>query len=350
MGPRSPWGGLLHRGYIQSWNFTIERRLPLDMVGSVAYVGTRTIHQMMDRNINVTGPGLGVTTANLPLFKAYGKTINTPMWDGIGYGAYDSLQTILQKSYSKGLFIRASYTFQKALNMADEDGYTGLRMWNWEPMIARNYGPAGYDRTQQFTLGTNYELPFGKGKRFGINNTAMDLVAGGWKVSGVFVAYTGTPFTVTGTGSSLQCGNNGCPQTADQIAPVRKLGGLGPGNPYYDPMSFRDPAFLFVASNPVYRPGTTGYGILRGPGYWRLNPAVFKNFKITERVNAEFRAESSNLTNTPQWNNPSGSSASLRLRPDGSLDTSLADPLRNFMCITGANTGREIRFGLRVAF
>ena len=86
MGPRSPWGGMLHRGYIQSWNATLERKLPFDMVGSVAYVATRTIHQLMDININTVGPGLGTTTANLPLAKAYGRTIATNMWDGWGYG------------------------------------------------------------------------------------------------------------------------------------------------------------------------------------------------------------------------------------------------------------------------
>jgi hypothetical protein len=67
MGPRSPWGGHLNRGYIQSWNLTFERRLPWEMIGSVGYVATRTINQLLDRNINTVGPGLGITTANLPL-------------------------------------------------------------------------------------------------------------------------------------------------------------------------------------------------------------------------------------------------------------------------------------------
>ena len=75
MGPRSPWGGQIHRGYIQSWNGTFERQLPLQMIGSVGYVATRTIHQLIDRNINTVGPGIGTTTANLPLAKLYGRTI-----------------------------------------------------------------------------------------------------------------------------------------------------------------------------------------------------------------------------------------------------------------------------------
>jgi outer membrane receptor protein involved in Fe transport len=59
MGPRSPWAGELHRGYIQSWNVTVERRLPGDFVSSIAYVGNSTVHQLADRDINAAGPGMG---------------------------------------------------------------------------------------------------------------------------------------------------------------------------------------------------------------------------------------------------------------------------------------------------
>lgn len=348
MGPRSPWGGMLHRGYIQSWNLTLERKLPWQMVGSAGYVATRTIHQMIDININTVGPGLGTSTANLPLAKLYGRTITTNMWDGWATGKYDSLQATLQKNFTHGLFVQTAYTFGKARNYADDDGWVGLRLWNWGPMIRRNYGPAGYDRTHAFTTGWNYELPVGRGKKFGLDNRVADLVAGGWKVAGTFVAYTGTPFYASGSASSLQC--IGCTQTADIVAPIRKLGGKGPQNPYYDPLSFRDPLFSFSAANPVYRPGNSGWGILRGPGYWRLNPAVFKEFAIKEKLRAEFRAESNNITNSPIWSNPNGGSASMRLNPDGTLNTTIANPTGNFMSITGASTGRDIRFGLRLAF
>src|SRR6185503_8537941 len=96
MGPRSPWGGMLHRGYIMSWNGTIERQLPGSMVGSVGYVATRTIHQMIDRNINSAGPGSNVNpAASLPLAQLYGRTIASNMWDGIGVSNYHSLQVLI---------------------------------------------------------------------------------------------------------------------------------------------------------------------------------------------------------------------------------------------------------------
>jgi outer membrane receptor protein involved in Fe transport len=353
MGPRSPWGGLLHRGYIMSWNGTLERQLPWQMVGSVGYVATRTIHQLIDRNINVGGPGTGALPLNtvLPLGILYNKTISANMWDGIGFANYHSLQALLQKNFTHGLMLRTSYTFGKALGMAAEDGWTALDGgWNWEPVMRRNYSPLSYDRTHMFTTGWNYEMPVGKGKKLNIDNKLLDAVAGGWKISGTFVAYSGTPFSVSGSGNSLQAANNNT-QTADQIGPIVKIDQeRGPGKLYYDPTAFMDPlvyqnAIFSATGTRIYRYGSMGRNSLRGPGYWQLSPAIYKNFKIKEKVNTEFRAESTNFTNTPIWGNPSAGSATPTRNADGSISA-----LNNFMSITGASTGRQFRFGLRVAF
>jgi hypothetical protein len=348
MGPRSPWAGHLNRGYIQSWNFILERQLPWNIVASAGYVATRTIKQLMDRNINTVGPGLGVSTANLPLARAHGRTIAANMWDGWGYGAYDSLQVNVRKSFSDGLFMTVAYTFGKALNMADDTGWAGPKAFNWEPMLARNYSPASYDRRHMFTTGWIYEMPFGKGRKFNIENKVADFIAGGWRLSGMFSAYSGTPFTVTGSAASLQC--IGCTQTAHQIGPVKKLGGKGPQQPYYDPSSFRDPLFYFNPANPQYIPGSMGINRLYGPGFWRLDPGLFKNFRVTEKLNMEFRAESYNVTAARRWGNPNGFAGNMRLRPDGSLNTDFPFPLNNFMCITTADSSRQFRFGLRLSF
>jgi hypothetical protein len=355
MGPRSPWAGPLHRGYIQSFNFTVERQLPWDMVGNAAYVGTRTIHQMMDIDINTAGPGTGASqatiNASLPLAILYGRTNNANMWDGWANGTYNALQASLNKSFSKGLLIKSAYTFSKTLNYADDDGWQGTRYYNWLPVLRRNYVPAGYDRTHMFTVGWVYELPVGKGLKYNMSGIA-DKVLGGWKINGTFAKYSGTAFSISGSNGSLLCAR-GCTQTADQIAPVAKIDQeRGAGKLYYDPMSFRDPLWQF-AKDGIYRFGSTGPQILRGPGYWRLNPAVYKSFKATERVSAEFRVEAFNITNTPIWNNPNSGSGSLRLDPNtGALRTDIpyATALSNFMCITGASTGRQVRLGLRIAF
>jgi hypothetical protein len=342
---RSPWGGLINRGYIQSWNFTVQRKLPLDLVGSVGYVGTRTVHQLLERNINVAGPGT-LNNNQLPLARLYGRTTVANMWDGYGPGSYHSLQATLDRSFAKGLFVKMSYTWSKTLNMADDDGTAGLAMWHWEPMIHRNYAPAGYDRRHMFTVGWMYELPFGRGKKFNMTGP-LDYVLGGWRINGVFSAYTGTPFSMTADAASLRCaGTNACPQTVDLIAPVRKIdNGRGPGQPYYDPNSFYEPLWGFSSQNPVYRPGTTGRNFLYGPGFWRVDPMISKVFKVRERFETELRFEAVNGTNTPRWNNPSTGMGNIQRDASGRVTNYL-----NFMSITGAGSLRTARLGLRLTF
>jgi hypothetical protein len=302
---------------------------------------------MLYRNINTLGPGGGVDTRNLPLAKLYGKTVAGYMWDGFGYGTYNSLQVTLSKAFSKGLYLQGAYTWGRYMNMAEEDGWAAPAGWQWEPMIARNYAPSGEDRRHSFVMSWVYELPVGQGKRYHLSGIA-DKAVGGWKLNGGFVAYSGTPFTVSGSSSAERCGGSGaCTTTADQIAPVKKIDTeRGPGKLYYDPMSFRDPLFSFNAANPVYRPGTMGLRALYGPGFWQVAGAIYKDFRITERIRTEFRVEAPNFTNTPIWSNPNAGSGSMTLNPDGSLKA-----LNNFMCITGtSHNPRQFRFGLRVQF
>jgi hypothetical protein len=356
MGPRGPWPGPLHRGYIQSFNFTIERQLPWDSVANIAYVGTRTVHQLIQRDINTAGLGTGINQAtilrSLPMAILYGRTNGVPMWDGWAYGTYNALQASLNKSFTKGLLIKVAYTFSKTLNFADDDGNTAVFTWEWDPILKRNYGPAGYDRTHMFTVGWLYELPFGKGLKYNLSGAAA-AIAGGWKINGTFAAYTGTPYWVTGSSQTTRCARGCGTNGADIVGPITKIDEeRGAGKPYLDPMAFRDPLWQFNKDG-IYRFGTIGRGILHGPGYWQLSPAVYKTFKIAERVESEFRMESFNFTNTPRWNNPNGGAGSMRLDPNtGALRTDIpyATALGNFMTITGASTGRQFRFGMRVSF
>jgi hypothetical protein len=350
MGPRSPWGGQIHRGYTQSWNFTIERKLPMDAVGSVAYVGTKTVHQLLDLNINTDLPGQDLNPNNRFLAKLYGqpKTIGMNMWDGFGSAFYNSLQASLNKNLSHGLFLKMAYTFSKSLSMADDDGWQGLPYWNTD--YKRNYAPSGYDRRHMFTTAWVYEIPMGKGRKVEFSSKVLDYIAGGWQISGIFSAYTGTPFTVTGSGSSLRSAGNS--QTADLVQPVTKIDAeRGPNKPYYSPTSFMDPLVFFNQTG-VYRYGTMGRNVLYGPGFWRIDPGIYKTFRVTERIKAEFRAESYNFTNTPRWNNPNAGSASPLRDAQGNITN-----LNNFMAITsvfgnnfGQDAGRNFRFAMRVAF
>ena len=106
--------------------------------------------------------------------------------------------------------------------MTDDDGWAGV-MWDSPEVHRRNRARAGFDRTQMFQLGFLYELPMGPGYSIA-NSGAAKWIIGGWQMSGVIAAVTGTPTTIRASGSSLNAESNR--QTADQVAPVRKIGGF----------------------------------------------------------------------------------------------------------------------------
>jgi hypothetical protein len=338
MGPRSPWGGQMNRGYIQSWNFTIERKLPFDILGSVGYVGNQTVRQFLDRDINAAPIGTG--NAGRPLAATQGRLIGANMWDGWGNSNYHSLQSSLNKSLSRGLFLKGAYTWSKAINMSDDDGWAGLPLTNLLSALDRNRALAGYDRTHMLVMSWVYELPWGQGQPFALSGFA-DKVLGGWRVNGIYSAYSGTPFTVSAGGTSLNA--PGSSQTADLVGEVRKIGDVGPGTQFYDVTAFRDPNFQRPAG--TFRFGTMGRNAMRGPGFQKADLALFKDFRVTERFVLQFKAESFNFTNTPRFSNPAANVSNMTMNAQGQITN-----VNNFMAITGASDERKFRFGLRLSF
>jgi hypothetical protein len=208
--------------------------------------------------------------------------------------------------------------------------------WNWVPVIGRNRARAGYDRTHMLVMGASYELPFGAGKRFASSGAAARIL-GGWQTNSLFSAYTGVPFTVSASGTSLNAPGN--LQTADQVKPtVEKIGKIGPGESFYDPLAFR--AITDV------RFGSTGRNILTGPGIVNFDFSLFRTFALSEKFKLEFKAESFNFTNTPHFLNPASNVSNMSLNTDGTIRN-----LGNFLSVTAAqNDERQFRFGLRLSF
>ncbi|MBI5281042.1 MAG: TonB-dependent receptor [Candidatus Solibacter usitatus] len=315
-------GGMLHRGYIQSWNLMVEEKLPFGLVGSAGYVGTQTVRQfgLLDLNAGRVGVGL----AGRPYYAQYGRSVNTSLFDGLFSGNYHSLQATLNRAFANGLFLKTSYTFGKAVNYTDDTpgAASGALMFNTPEMTARNRAPAGFDRTHNFQLAWVYHLPSAWAKGKG----AAGVLFRNWQINGVVSAYSGTSFTVTASGTSLNSPSN--TQTADQVkTEVTKLGGIGIGNPWFDPSAF--------APVTAVRFGTSGRNILRGPGVLNFNTGLFRKIRVSERFGLDVRAEAFNLANTPHFGNPAANASNPA----------------NFMAITSAlDDARLIRLGLRLSF
>ena len=157
---RSPWGGI-HRGYVQSLELH-------DRAQTAA--GPRDVHRLCGLALGAPAGRLR-HQRRLPRFRhrraavcrAFGRTIPTNMWDGYLSSNYHSLQVAVNRSFAKGLMIKGAYTYSKAIDYTDDDGWASVG-WNWAPVFQRNRATAGFDRTHVFQVGWVYELPFGKGK------------------------------------------------------------------------------------------------------------------------------------------------------------------------------------------
>lgn len=324
--------GLFRRGYVQSWNLIYERKLPFSLVGSVGYVATRSIRQRTGLERNVAAPGGG--TAGRALYQKWGRTASTSEHAAWQTADYNSFQTTLDRRFTAGLYLKTTYTWGKAIAYNDDS--------NEDPLISypdywyRNRAVASHDRTHVFRQAWLYELPFGTGRKW-IQEGFGGKLLSGWQVNGIFSSYSGTPFTVTASGASLNAPGNS--QLADQVlTEVKKLSGIGLDQPFYDPLAFRPVTEV--------RFGNVGRNSLRGPGVVNMDMVMFRSFRIREDMQLQFRAECFNVTNTPHFANPGANASNMKLNTDGTLASA-----GSFMAITTAAADqRNFRFGLRFSF
>jgi hypothetical protein len=319
---RTPDPDNVHRGYIQSWNAAIERRIPWDMSVNAAYVGTQTTRGFANIELNVSPPGGG--EAGRKYVAEFGRTASTTLFGGWNRAKYHSMQLQLIRPFKNGLSLRGAYTLGKTLNMTDDDGTAGFD-YNAPEVFERNYALAGFDRLHTFTMAYSYRLPFGSEN----GNTLLNAFIKDWQLNGSIAAYSGTSFTVTASNTALD--QRGNLQTADLVGDVTRLGN-GVDEPYYDPAAW--------ANVTEQRYGTTGRNQFRGPGFSTYNMSIFRTFPIQGRVRLQFRVEGFSIANQPQWSNPNGSVTSGSFMR---ISSTRGDP-------TTGGGARYVRFGVRLEF
>ncbi len=287
--------GAYKRGYVQSYNFTLQRELLAGFVGSLSYVGTHSADESVLFNINAANPGAG--NAGRPL-ASIGYQVDETYIEPIGVSTYNALQAQINRKLAGGIHMTVIYTFSKAIDNSDNN--LNSLMFYDAADLPRDHALAGFDRTNIFRTSWLYELPFGTGKRW-LREGVASKVVGSWQVNGIFSAYSGTPFSVSASTASLNA--PGESQTAEQVKiHVAKLGGIGSSSPYYDPTAFAPVTAVGY--------GNSGRNILRGPGLINADLSLFRTFRITERLGAQLRGEVYNISNTPNFSNPSASVSS----------------------------------------
>lgn len=255
------------------------------------------------------------TVGNPFLFQSYPQfTGAMNVFDSNDYSNYKAFEFIFRRRMTGGFAYQAAYTWSLSKDNR-----------SWDPSLSTvsrgsvqsasstpfdindrrlNYSWSDFDRRHVFQGTFVYELPFGKGRRWAIDNSVVDQVIGGWQVSGTMVSASGRPFTVY---SGLTTLSNVVQSTANCNNCSRYLGSLvqegttatGTRNFWFDAAA----RALFSAPAPGQL-GNTPRNYFIAPVYNQLDVSIAKKFRITETISFDVRADIRNFTNHPSFDNP----------------------------------------------
>jgi len=286
---RTPSPNDVNRATIQQMNVAVERRLPADISLEVALVHTRTDGGYADRDVNYSNYGLG--NAGRQFFSNAGTAV---IWDWASRtkSRYKALQVALNRPFKNGLLLKGAYTLSKAQNETDEDGWTALT-WNHPDLLNKNFALSGYDRTHMFQMGFVYELPFAKN-----SNNVLASIVKNWQINGIGSAYSGTPFSISGTNPQLNC-----PACGSVLINVngdpKPTGSAGSTTtPWYDKSLFSQPTGANLAGF-----GNSLRNQFRTPPVWNVDLGLFRSFPMG-RFRPEIRIEAQNVFNHTNWGRP----------------------------------------------
>jgi hypothetical protein len=308
--------------YSMGGNLTLQYQLTPTMSVQAGYVTS------LARHLEVFPGSNNPTQINGPLpFPDFGQNASYATTDGNSH--YHALQTRLEKQFSHGLNLLATYTWSQTrtdagdlLNGGSGQGYRAPNFPDFG--IRGDYGLAPFDIRNVFHLSGGYELPFGKGKRFMGNSTGIaNLLAGGWSIQFIATLQGGQPITLScpnGTASGTGCYD--LLTGEDPKLGLRRVTLPDNTKPLLwisNPSAFNQPCKVDATGTPLPDdqgsvPGcvsAAGLGALGGPpsqipgpGFHRLDFSTFKDFQLNERFRLQFRAEFFNILNHPNFNAP----------------------------------------------
>jgi Carboxypeptidase regulatory-like domain len=301
---------------VSQWNLQVQRQIGVNQSVSVAYVGTHGAR--LTRNYDANQQLFGVPSGT----KLYPNLGTITTQDNSGKSDYHSLQAQYEHRLTNGLTFTGAFTWSKTIDDSCGD------LDSCAPQLYKNFaierGLSNQDQPYRLVLSSLYELPFGRGKRWGHDiSRALDYAVGGWQVNGIYVLQAGLPFSVTVDGNPShtradRTGNIGIsPRNLanyiNETYQMQVCPGINKNKPISIPVA---PFALPLSSQGVgsaglpcpggifNAPGTSGRDILRGPGSSNMDLAVFKNISVTEQTKVQLRVQAYNLTNTPHFANP----------------------------------------------
>lgn len=312
--------------YVSQWSFGIQKSFGTNWVLEAEYAGSTGSKLPQRRNLNagrVDATGL-IPIANRIPFTGFGPGMLIT-YNG-GWSSYNALTTKIERRFAQGLYFLGSYTWQKSLDLGATDEFSTIstEYKKWDK------GRSTFDVPHRFVTSFAYELPFGKGRKFGGNmSKAADLLVGGWQTNGILTFSQGQ-FQTLGLGSDWI--NVGSFSRSIPNVIGDPYAGTSKPDRYWNASAFDFPRD--AQGNRIRVVGNAGRNTFQQPGVNNWDLSMFKNFRISERFNTQFRWETFNSLNHTQF---------------GSANTNTQSP--TFGAITGTRvTARRMQLGLKLTW
>lgn len=269
-------------GYVQTWNFNVQRELPGGLLLNLDYTGTKGTRLDI-----VEAPNRGPGGLRIPGAQPF-------LWEtSDGNSLLHSGTVRLRKRTRRGISLGGTYTFSKSLDNASTigGGVTVVAQNAFD--LAAERGPSSFDQRHRFTADYVWELPFGQDKRWFFHQGPLRNLLGDWQWSGSWTIASGSPFTarVLGDFTDVRRGTNGTLRAEATGQPVALS----------DPSVgewFNTGAFVVPAPESF---GSAGRNTIRGPGSVLFNMALTKVIPLGETHRLEVRAQANNVFNTPPF-------------------------------------------------
>lgn len=316
-----------------AWSFDLQRELGKQTSIDVGYVGNMGRHQQYNRDLGqlplntTTAPGTTILSSVNNTQNAIRPYLGFTNVNYTEFGAtsnYNALQTRVTRRFATHLTMNVAFVWSKVMDQVDSDG-TAIGYYLDR---LRDSARAGFDRTKVFNVDYVYELP-----DFAKQNGFLKKVVNGWQLAGFTRFWDGTPLNVSA---------NGDPGTLGGGQRAVYLGGqIYPDTPtrfnYFNPQVFGRGAQGTL--------GGMGRNALTGPGINQWDISMYKNTKITERVQAQLRVETFNTFNHTQW---AGVNAGISVPNPSSPVT--ASSQGSTGQVSSTRDPRNIQFGLKLMF
>jgi Carboxypeptidase regulatory-like domain/TonB dependent receptor/TonB-dependent Receptor Plug Domain len=334
--------------YVQNWFLSAQREISKNTIVEASYNGNHSLRLPILADYNQANPNVLSATCNPPGITTgcLGVQARRPIpsygpitWvDPAGDNDYNGLSARLEHRFGGGLYFLNSFTWGKALGDSEQalEYYAGYFEANPQNIhnLAAERAPSSFDVEFNNVTSIVYQVPFGKGRKYGANmNRILDAVAGGWELNTINTAHTGTPLDVIYAASTIN-DNTGLsndyrgqaflrPNVTGSSLSQSKSQML---NTYFAGYTFTTP----LATSPY---GNLGRNAFRAPGFEQWDFAANKSFLIREGINLQFRSEFFNLLNHTNFGIP---------------DTKTTDTA--FGTIRSTYPSRQIQFALKLLF